>query len=69
MGRVNIEDIAAPQCFENEERLKKAFDIPIFHDDQHGTAIVTATGLINALKLADKKIEDIRVVVNGAGVR
>jgi malate dehydrogenase (oxaloacetate-decarboxylating) len=66
-GGVNLEDIAAPQCFEIEERLRKECDIPVFHDDQHGTAIVTAAGLINALKLADKKIEDIRVVVNGAG--
>ncbi|KMY48912.1 NAD(P)-dependent malic enzyme [Peribacillus loiseleuriae] len=66
-GGVNLEDIAAPQCFEIEERLKKICQIPIFHDDQHGTAIVTAAGLINALKLADKKIEEIRVVGNGAG--
>ncbi|MBD1383127.1 NAD(P)-dependent malic enzyme [Metabacillus arenae] len=66
-GGVNLEDIAAPQCFEIEDRLRKVCDIPIFHDDQHGTAIVTAAGLINALKLADKKIEDIRVVANGAG--
>lgn len=66
-GGVNLEDIAAPQCFEIEERLKKTCQIPIFHDDQHGTAIVTAAGLINALKLADKKIEAIRVVGNGAG--
>jgi malate dehydrogenase (oxaloacetate-decarboxylating) len=66
-GGVNLEDIAAPQCFEIEDRLRKACNIPIFHDDQHGTAIVTAAGLINALKLADKKIEDIRVVANGAG--
>jgi len=66
-GGVNLEDIAAPHCFEIEERLKKACDIPIFHDDQHGTAIVTAAGLINALKLANKKIENISVVVNGAG--
>ncbi|MFD6439474.1 NADP-dependent malic enzyme, partial [Peribacillus sp. NPDC060186] len=66
-GGVNLEDIAAPQCFEIEERLRKTCDIPIFHDDQHGTAIVTAAGLINALKLANKKIEDIRVVANGAG--
>ncbi|MED1471409.1 NAD(P)-dependent malic enzyme [Bacillus salipaludis] len=66
-GGVNLEDIAAPQCFEIEDRLRKECDIPIFHDDQHGTAIVTAAGLINALKLADKKIEDIRVVANGAG--
>jgi malate dehydrogenase (oxaloacetate-decarboxylating) len=66
-GGVNLEDIAAPQCFEIEERLRKACAIPIFHDDQHGTAIVTSAGLINALKLADKNIEDIRVVANGAG--
>jgi malate dehydrogenase (oxaloacetate-decarboxylating) len=66
-GGVNLEDIAAPQCFEIEERLRKECDIPVFHDDQHGTAIVTAAGLINALKLNNKKIEDIRVAVNGAG--
>jgi malate dehydrogenase (oxaloacetate-decarboxylating) len=66
-GGVNLEDIAAPQCFEIEERLRKECDIPIFHDDQHGTAIVTAAGLINALKLSNKNIEDIRVVANGAG--
>jgi malate dehydrogenase (oxaloacetate-decarboxylating) len=66
-GGVNLEDIAAPQCFEIEERLRKTCNIPIFHDDQHGTAIVTAAGLINALKLAHKKIEDIHVAVNGAG--
>ncbi|PFN95902.1 NAD-dependent malic enzyme [Bacillus sp. AFS076308] len=66
-GGINLEDIAAPQCFEIEDQLRKACDIPIFHDDQHGTAIVTAAGLINALILANKKLEDIRVVVNGAG--
>jgi malate dehydrogenase (oxaloacetate-decarboxylating) len=66
-GGVNLEDIAAPQCFDIEERLRKVCNIPIFHDDQHGTAIVTAAGLINALKLANKKVEDIRVVANGAG--
>ena len=66
-GGVNLEDIAAPQCFEIEERLRKICNIPIFHDDQHGTAIVTAAGLLNALKLTEKKIEEIRVVVNGAG--
>lgn len=66
-GGVNLEDIAAPQCFEIEERLRKICNIPVFHDDQHGTAIVTAAGLINALKLVDKKIEEIRVVANGAG--
>ncbi|MDP4103746.1 MAG: malic enzyme-like NAD(P)-binding protein [Bacillota bacterium] len=66
-GGINLEDIAAPQCFEIEERLRKICNIPVFHDDQHGTAIVTAAGLINALKLVDKKIEEIRVVANGAG--
>src|SRR5574342_904890 len=66
-GGVNLEDIAAPQCFEIEDRLKKICNIPVFHDDQHGTAIVTAAGLINALKLVNKDIEEIRVVANGAG--
>ena len=66
-GGVNLEDIAAPRCFEIEERLKKECNIPIFHDDQHGTAIVTAAGLINALKVVGKKMEDISIVVNGAG--
>ncbi|HDR8054871.1 NAD(P)-dependent malic enzyme [Bacillus cereus] len=66
-GGVNLEDIAAPQCFEIEERLRKSCDIPVFHDDQHGTAIVTIAGLINALKLTNKKIEDVQIVVNGAG--
>ncbi|RKD23777.1 malate dehydrogenase [Ammoniphilus oxalaticus] len=66
-GGINLEDIAAPACFEIEERLKRECDIPIFHDDQHGTAIVTAAGLINALRIVDKKLEDIKVVVNGAG--
>ncbi|WGV61463.1 malic enzyme-like NAD(P)-binding protein [Brevibacillus brevis] len=66
-GGVNLEDIAAPACFEIEERLKRETNIPIFHDDQHGTAIVTAAGLINALRVVDKKLEDIRVVANGAG--
>lgn len=66
-GGVNLEDIAAPQCFEIENRLRKICNIPVFHDDQHGTAIVTAAGLLNALKLANKKIEEIRVVANGAG--
>lgn len=66
-GGVNLEDIAAPACFEVEERLKKETNIPIFHDDQHGTAIVTAAGLINALRVVGKKLEDIRVVANGAG--
>lgn len=66
-GGVNLEDISAPRCFEIEERLRKECNIPVFHDDQHGTAIVTAAGLINALKLANKKIEDILVVANGVG--
>lgn len=66
-GGINLEDIGAPRCFEVEERLKKELDIPVFHDDQHGTAIVVLAGLINALKVVGKKIEDIKVVVNGPG--
>ncbi|MBE3595630.1 MAG: NAD-dependent malic enzyme [Hydrogenibacillus sp.] len=66
-GGINLEDIAAPKCFEIEERLKKTLSIPVFHDDQHGTAIVTLAGLINALKIVDKTLPDIRVVVSGAG--
>jgi malate dehydrogenase (oxaloacetate-decarboxylating) len=66
-GGVNLEDIAAPNCFVIEERLKKEANIPIFHDDQHGTAIVTVAGLVNALKLIDKKMTEIKVVANGAG--
>ncbi|RBW68846.1 NAD(P)-dependent malic enzyme [Bacillus taeanensis] len=66
-GGVNLEDIAAPNCFIIEERLKKETNIPIFHDDQHGTAIVTAAGLLNALELVGKEISDIKVVINGAG--
>lgn len=66
-GGINLEDISAPRCFEIETRLKKELDIPVFHDDQHGTAIVIAAALLNALKIVGKKIEDIRVVVNGAG--
>ena len=66
-GGVNLEDIAAPRCFEIEQKLKEKCDIPIFHDDQHGTAIVTLTGLINALKVVGKDKEEIKVVVNGAG--
>lgn len=66
-GGVNLEDISAPRCFEIERRLKETCDIPIFHDDQHGTAVVTAAALINALKLAGKKLEDITVVTSGAG--
>ena len=66
-GGVNLEDIAAPRCFEIEQKLKEKCDIPIFHDDQHGTAIITLAGLINALKVVGKKKEDIKVVTNGAG--
>ncbi|MBT2717498.1 NADP-dependent malic enzyme [Bacillus sp. ISL-57] len=66
-GGINLEDIAAPDCFTIEDRLKKELDIPVFHDDQHGTAIVTAAGLINALKIVKKSMADIKVVVNGAG--
>lgn len=66
-GGVNLEDIAAPRCFEIERKLKEKCDIPIFHDDQHGTAIITLAGLTNALKVVGKKKEDVRVVVNGAG--
>ncbi|MCM1135093.1 MAG: NADP-dependent malic enzyme [Clostridium sp.] len=66
-GGINLEDISAPRCFEIEERLKKILDIPVFHDDQHGTAIVVLAGIINALKVIGKKKEDCRVVVNGAG--
>ena len=66
-GGVNLEDIAAPRCFEIEEKLKKRCDIPIFHDDQHGTAVITLAGLINALKMVGKKIEDVKIVTSGAG--
>ncbi len=66
-GGINLEDIAAPICFEVEERLKKELDIPVFHDDQHGTAIVLMAGLINALKVVGKKIEDCKIVVSGVG--
>ena len=66
-GGVNLEDISAPRCFEIEEKLKAKCDIPIFHDDQHGTAIITLAGLMNALKVVGKKKDDIKVVVNGAG--
>lgn len=66
-GGINLEDISAPRCFEIEKRLKALCDIPIFHDDQHGTAVVTLAGMINALRLVNKKIEDVSVVVNGAG--
>lgn len=66
-GGVNLEDIAAPRCFEIEKKLKEKCDIPIFHDDQHGTAVITLAGLTNALKLVGKKLEEVKVVVNGAG--
>ena len=66
-GGVNLEDIKAPECFIIESRLKEIMDIPVFHDDQHGTAVICAAGLINALHLSGKKIEDVRIVVNGAG--
>jgi malate dehydrogenase (oxaloacetate-decarboxylating) len=66
-GGVNLEDIAAPRCFEIEQKLKEKCDIPIFHDDQHGTAIITLAGLINALKVVGKKKDEIKVVTNGAG--
>ncbi|MBR3861282.1 MAG: NADP-dependent malic enzyme [Oscillospiraceae bacterium] len=66
-GGVNLEDISAPRCFEIEDKLKQCCDIPIFHDDQHGTAVITLAGLTNALKLVGKRREDVRVVINGAG--
>jgi malate dehydrogenase (oxaloacetate-decarboxylating) len=67
LGGINLEDISSPRCFEIEERLKKELDIPVFHDDQHGTSIVVLGGLINALRVVKKKIEDIKIVINGAG--
>ena len=66
-GGINLEDISAPRCFEIEERLKETLDIPVFHDDQHGTAIVVLAGIINALRLVGKKKEDCRIVINGSG--
>ena len=66
-GGINLEDIKAPECFEIETRLKNELDIPVMHDDQHGTAIISGAGLINALEIAGKKIEDVKIVVNGAG--
>ena len=66
-GGINLEDISAPRCFEIEERLKEELDIPVFHDDQHGTAVVVLAALINALKIVDKKMDEIKVVVNGVG--
>lgn len=67
LGGINLEDISAPRCFEIEEKLKKELDIPVFHDDQHGTAIVVLAGLLNALKIVNKKIEDLKIIINGAG--
>lgn len=66
-GGINLEDISAPRCFEVERRLKEMCDIPVFHDDQHGTAIVVGAALLNALKLVEKKLKDVKIVVNGAG--
>lgn len=66
-GGINLEDIAAPRCFEIERKLKEVCDIPVFHDDQHGTAVIVAAALMNALKIVDKKIEDIKIVISGAG--
>ena len=66
-GGINLEDISAPRCFEIEKKLKEICDIPVFHDDQHGTAIVVAAALLNALKVVDKKIDEVKVVINGAG--
>ena len=66
-GGINLEDIAAPRCFEIERKLKERCDIPIFHDDQHGTAVITLAGLTNALKVVGKRLEDVRIVINGAG--
>jgi len=66
-GGINLEDIAAPRCFEIEQKLKESCDIPIFHDDQHGTAVITMAGMINALKIVGKKLEDVKIVTSGAG--
>ena len=67
LGGINLEDISAPRCFEIEKKLKERLNIPVFHDDQHGTAIIVLSGLINALKIVNKNIEDLKIVVNGAG--
>jgi malate dehydrogenase (oxaloacetate-decarboxylating) len=66
-GGINLEDIAAPRCFEIEQKLSKALDIPVFHDDQHGTAVVVLAGILNAIKAVDKKLSDVKIVINGAG--
>lgn len=67
LGGINLEDISAPRCFEIEKKLKERLNIPVFHDDQHGTAIIVLSGLMNALKIVNKKIEDLKIIVNGAG--
>ena len=67
LGGINLEDISAPRCFEIEKKLKEKLNIPVFHDDQHGTAIIVLSGLINALKIVNKKVEDLKIIVNGAG--
>lgn len=67
LGGINLEDISAPRCFEIEKKLKERLNIPIFHDDQHGTAIIVLSGLMNALKIVNKKVEDLKIIVNGAG--
>ncbi|MDN8991451.1 malic enzyme-like NAD(P)-binding protein, partial [Staphylococcus aureus] len=66
-GAINLEDISAPRCFEIENRLKKELDIPVMHDDQHGTAVVVLAGMINACRCTGRKAEDLKVVVSGAG--
>lgn len=66
-GGINLEDIAAPKCFEIEERLKEELDIPVMHDDQHGTAVVTLAGMINAMRVTDRELEDLKIVINGSG--
>ena len=67
LGGINLEDISAPRCFEIEKKLKELLNIPVFHDDQHGTAIIVLSGLMNALKIVNKKVEDLKIIVNGAG--
>jgi len=67
LGGINLEDISAPRCFEIERKLKETLDIPVFHDDQHGTAVIVLSGLLNALKIVGKKIDQVKIVVNGAG--
>lgn len=67
LGGINLEDISAPRCFEIEKKLKERLNIPVFHDDQHGTAIIVLSGLMNALKIVNKKVEDLKIIINGAG--